>query len=210
MKPTFIIAIMAVSAITTPPRSAAQDSTPAASPKYRIVTLGTLGGNTSAANSVNNLGWAMGAAYLPGNTTEHAAVWINGHRIDLGTLGGPSSSVAWSSVKSDNVISGVSDTSIVDPFGRDLELRGSLLPVFERPYLPGLRVPGRYHARASHFGRQQRRGRRRQPRPDKLPDGLRTPPTTQPALPRRFSSLKRLFMGPNRNRSRNCRRCRAM
>jgi probable HAF family extracellular repeat protein len=117
MKPTFIIAIMAVSAITTPPRSAAQDTTPAASPKYRIVTLGTLGGNTSAANSVNNLGWAMGAAYLPDNTTEHAAVWINGHRIDLGTLGGPSSSVAWSSVKSATVISGVSDTSIVDPLG---------------------------------------------------------------------------------------------
>jgi probable HAF family extracellular repeat protein len=88
-------------------------------PKYLIVDLtDTLGGTVGAANSVNNRGWALGAATLPGNTTEHATVWIYGKAIDLGTLGGPSSSVAWSSVKNNNgMIAGVSDTSIVDPLG---------------------------------------------------------------------------------------------
>jgi len=60
----------------------------------------------------------MGASNLPGNTTEHATVWIYGKTIDLGTLGGPNSSVAWSSVKNANgLIAGISDTSIVDPLG---------------------------------------------------------------------------------------------
>ncbi|MGA2741530.1 MAG: DUF3466 family protein [Bryobacteraceae bacterium] len=90
----------------------------AAQDTYRIVTFGTLGGTASAANSINNRGWATGAANLPGNTTEHATVWIHGKQIDLGTLGGPNSSVAWSSVKNNyGLISGISDTSIVDPLG---------------------------------------------------------------------------------------------
>jgi probable HAF family extracellular repeat protein len=110
MKLTYTTAMILVGALAVPVGSAAQDT-------YRIVTLGTLGGTVSAANSINNRGWVLGAASLPGNTTEHATVWIHGKPIDLGTLGGPNSSVAWSSVKNNRMIAGISDTSIVDPLG---------------------------------------------------------------------------------------------
>jgi|HubBroStandDraft_1064217.scaffolds.fasta_scaffold00771_8 probable HAF family extracellular repeat protein len=120
MKRTLTTATILIGALAVPLRSAAQDPTaPGQRPKYLIVNLpDTIGGTVGAANAVNNRGWAMGAATLPGNTTEHATVWIYGKAMDLGTLGGPNSSVAWSSVKNDNgVIAGVSDTSIVDPLG---------------------------------------------------------------------------------------------
>jgi probable HAF family extracellular repeat protein len=87
-------------------------------PGYVVVNLGTEGGTASAANAINNLGWAMGGANLPGDTIEHAALWIHGQKMDLGTLGGPSSSIPWPAVKNNQgLIVGVSDTSIVDPLG---------------------------------------------------------------------------------------------
>jgi len=87
-------------------------------PRYVVIDLGVSGGNASAANAINNLGWAMGSVNLSGNTTEHATIWLKGQKKDLGTLGGPSSAVPWPSVKNNNgLIVGVSDTSIVDPLG---------------------------------------------------------------------------------------------
>jgi probable HAF family extracellular repeat protein len=120
MKLTYINAAIVIGILAFALPSAAQEGTETGRrPKYLIVNLpDTLGGTGSAANSINNRGWVMGAANLPGNTTEHATVWIYGKPIDLGTLGGPSSSVAWSSVKNDSgMIAGISDTSIVDPLG---------------------------------------------------------------------------------------------
>jgi probable HAF family extracellular repeat protein len=109
--------MMAIGALAMPLQSAAQD-TAGTVPSYLLVPLGTLGGTTSAANSVNNRGWALGSAALAGNTTAHAAAWVYGKMIDLGTLGGPNSAVAWSSVKNNSgMIAGISDTSIVDPLG---------------------------------------------------------------------------------------------
>jgi probable HAF family extracellular repeat protein len=91
---------------------------PGQQPHYAIVTFGTLGGTTGAANAINNRGWVMGAANLPGNTTVHATLWIDGKIIDLGTLGGPNSAVPWTAVNNNHgLISGISDTSIVDPLG---------------------------------------------------------------------------------------------
>jgi probable HAF family extracellular repeat protein len=119
MKFTYITAMILVGALAVPIRSAGQgQSEPGQQPKYAIVRLGALGGTTSAANAINNRGWVMGAANLPGNTTEHATLWIFGETIDLGTLGGPNSAVAWTGVKNNNgLIAGISDTSIVDPLG---------------------------------------------------------------------------------------------
>ena len=120
MKLTYINAAIVIGILAFALPSAAQEGTETGRrPKYLVVNLpDTLGGTGSAANSINNRGWVMGAANLPGNTTEHATVWIYGKPIDLGTLGGPSSSVAWSSVKNDSgMIAGISDTSIVDPLG---------------------------------------------------------------------------------------------
>jgi len=117
MKLTYTTAMIVIGALAVPLRCAAQDQ-PGQRPRYLIVPLGALGGTSSAANSINDRGWVMGAANLAGNTTVHATLWIYGKTIDLGTLGGPSSSIAWTAVKNNNgLIAGISDTSIVDPLG---------------------------------------------------------------------------------------------
>jgi len=86
---------------------------------YQVFTLpNPLGGTASGANAINDLGWAMGFAASPANTTE-AAAWIEGRMIKLGILpGGTNSSVPWESVKNNQgLIVGISDTSIVQPRG---------------------------------------------------------------------------------------------
>jgi probable HAF family extracellular repeat protein len=78
-----------------------------------MVDLGTLGGNQSFAQSVNNHGQAVGFALdlvpatdnmfedypFPFATRLRATLWNNGVAIDLGTLGGPS---AWATDINDN------------------------------------------------------------------------------------------------------------
>jgi probable HAF family extracellular repeat protein len=65
-----------------------------------IVDLGTLGGNFSFANAMNNRGEVVGIALntvpdpysmLGLGTQTHAFIWRNGYMEDLGTLGGPDS-----------------------------------------------------------------------------------------------------------------------
>ena len=74
----------------------------------QIIDLGTLGGNASAANAVNNRGDVTGNAlntildpfeaasalrifFVFGATQMHAFLWQDGPIQDLGTLGGPDS-----------------------------------------------------------------------------------------------------------------------
>ncbi len=86
---------------------------------YQVFTLpNSLGGTVSGANAINDLGWAMGFAATPQNTTE-ATAWIEGRMVKLGVLpGGRNSSVPWESVKNNQgLIVGISDTSIVQPHG---------------------------------------------------------------------------------------------
>ncbi len=57
---------------------------------YTVKDLGTLGGNYSDANDINNAAKVVGVA----NTSSefsHAVLWDKGNKIDLGTLGGSSS-----------------------------------------------------------------------------------------------------------------------
>ncbi len=58
--------------------------------EYRIVDLGTLGGNTSRATKINSVGQVVGWS-LTGDGTEHAFIWTHGAMQDLGTLGGSNS-----------------------------------------------------------------------------------------------------------------------
>ncbi|HEY2473811.1 MAG TPA: hypothetical protein VGI19_03325 [Candidatus Cybelea sp.] len=84
---------------------------------YYVVKLGTLGGNFSNANAVNDRSWVVGPALLRGNRVQHGALWRAGQKTDLGTLGGPNSSVAGFDHNTRGVISGISETSPTDPNG---------------------------------------------------------------------------------------------
>lgn len=94
---------------------AAAVSSNAQTTHYQVVDLGNLSGASSSANTLNNIGWAMGSANLGGNTTEHATVWVYGITSDLGTLGGPNSDVQWP-IKNDNgLVVGWSETAALSP-----------------------------------------------------------------------------------------------
>ncbi len=86
---------------------------------YYVVKLGTLGGNFSNANAVNNRSWVVGPASLRGNKVLHGALWQVGHKTDLGTLGGPNSTIAGFDHNTRGVIPGISETSQTDPYAEN-------------------------------------------------------------------------------------------
>jgi probable HAF family extracellular repeat protein len=87
---------------------------------YNVVRLGTLGGTFSNANAVNNRSWVVGPASLQNNAV-HGALWQVGHntvqKTDLGTLGGPNSTVSGFDHNTRSMISGSSETSPTDSYG---------------------------------------------------------------------------------------------
>jgi len=87
--------------------------------RYTVKNLGTLGGTSSVAEGINNIGWATGAANLAGDESEHAVLWAYGQRIDLGTLGGPNSAVNWPVNDDRGEVAGVAETPNADPFQED-------------------------------------------------------------------------------------------
>jgi probable HAF family extracellular repeat protein len=70
--------------------------------------LGTLGGNRSVANAINESGQVVGSAQIPNGIT-HAFRWQNGSMIDLGVLGGNFSSAA--DINDDGLVVGVTTTA---------------------------------------------------------------------------------------------------
>ena len=90
---------------------------------YVITDLGTLGGTASAGNTINDRGWVMGAANLPGDQISHATLWRDGLKVDLGTLGGPNSAVDWPIHNDRGMIAGLSETPDLDPLGETWSCR---------------------------------------------------------------------------------------
>jgi len=87
-------------------------------PVYTVADIGTLGGTFGEANGVNNKGWVVGDATLPGDLFRHAFVWRKGVMTDLGTLGGPNS-LAFYPSNERGEIAGFSDSSTTDPLSED-------------------------------------------------------------------------------------------
>jgi probable HAF family extracellular repeat protein len=115
---TYVAATILFATLAAPVRFAAQDQEKRTKPAhYRVLNLGTLGGTSSSGNTINNLGWALGGANLPGDATQHATLWIEGLKLDLGTLGGPNSDIVWPNMNDRGEIVGISETSDVDPLG---------------------------------------------------------------------------------------------
>ncbi|GLQ89174.1 hypothetical protein [Dyella flagellata] len=91
----------------------------AAADHYQVRTLGSLGGTSSSGSSINRFGLVSGNSNLPGDQTQHAALWLSGSAFDLGTLGGPNSAIAWP-VKNDyGVLVGIAETAQMDPLGEN-------------------------------------------------------------------------------------------
>lgn len=85
--------------------------------EYRVTNLPSLGGAISRGNSINHRGWVAGYSNLAGNQSRHAALWLDGTIFDLGTLGGPNSSVAWPVKNNRGLLVGISQTATPEPLG---------------------------------------------------------------------------------------------
>jgi probable HAF family extracellular repeat protein len=90
---------------------------PARQQQYHVSNLASLGGTASGGNSINNQTWMAGYSRLVGDQTRHATLWRNGALTDLGTLGGPNSSVTWNVKDTAGVIVGISQTADPEPLG---------------------------------------------------------------------------------------------
>ena len=110
------------------PLAIAQVQTDHGNPRYSVVNLGVpLGGSVSSDNGINDLGWSAGVSNLTGDATAHAVLWILAWPIDLGTLGGPNSAVAWPGLNNAGEVVGISDTPNMDPYGETWSC-GAFLP----------------------------------------------------------------------------------
>ena len=86
---------------------------------YQVRNLGSLGGTSSAGISINRLGLVSGYANLAGDQSMHAALWLNGTPLDLGTLGGANSAITWPVKNEYGVLVGIAETAQLDPLGEN-------------------------------------------------------------------------------------------
>lgn len=108
-----VAAISLLAVLATASRLTAQD--PPGPAHYRVIDLGTLGGTISSGNAINDAGWVTGNSDEAGNTVQLATLWAFDRQIPLGTLGGPSSDVAWPVKNNFGTISGISENGRHDP-----------------------------------------------------------------------------------------------
>jgi probable HAF family extracellular repeat protein len=87
--------------------------------EYRVTNLSSLGGAVARGNSINNRGWVAGYSNLAVNQSRHATLWLHGAIFDLGTLGGPNSSVVWPVKSNGGLIAGIAQTATPDPLGEN-------------------------------------------------------------------------------------------
>jgi probable HAF family extracellular repeat protein len=120
---TCIIGVLLLGGATVPVRLTGQDQEGHKHKKdqsrYDLIAFGTFGGSASTAAGINNNGWVVGDSNLAGDANEHAAIWMNGVMTDLGTLGGPNSSIGFIGAHPNDsgLITGNAQTSTIDPLG---------------------------------------------------------------------------------------------
>ena len=106
----FIILITVCCAAIVAPVHAQKPETAKARTQYQVSDLPGLGGTSNGGNSINDQTWVSGYARRP-DRNRHAALWRNSLLTDLGTLGGPNSSVTWNVKNTQGIIVGISQTA---------------------------------------------------------------------------------------------------
>jgi probable HAF family extracellular repeat protein len=112
----FIGLITICCAATLAPVLAQRPEATKARQRYQVSTLPDFGGTSSGGNSINDQSWVAGYSRLP-DRNRHATLWRNGVLSDLGTLGGPNSSVTWNVKNTAGIIVGISQTLTPEPLG---------------------------------------------------------------------------------------------
>ena len=88
--------------------------------RYTVTSLGTLGGNNSFAQGINNRGEVVGVAETPDTDPNcdcpiiHAFLWNKGILHDLGTLGGRNSGAGMAGINPEGQVVGFAETETVD------------------------------------------------------------------------------------------------
>jgi len=114
---TLLILLAAICCGVTPASVLAQGPVQTkAKLQYQVSDLPGLGGTSNGGNSINDQTWVAGYARLP-DRNRHAALWRNSLLTDLGTLGGPNSSVTWNVKNTAGIIVGISQTADSEPLG---------------------------------------------------------------------------------------------
>ena len=108
---TILIAVCCGAALAQAPATATKV-------QYNVSNLPSLGGTSSGGNSINDQSWVAGYSRLL-NRNRHATLWRNSLLTDLGTLGGPNSSVTWNVKNTAGIIVGISQTVTPEPLGEN-------------------------------------------------------------------------------------------
>jgi probable HAF family extracellular repeat protein len=104
-----ILAAVCCGAVLTPAHAQRPEAAKART-QYQVSNLPSFGGTSSGGNSINDQTWVSGYSRLP-DRNRHATLWRNGVLSDLGTLGGPNSSVTWNVKNTAGIIVGISQTA---------------------------------------------------------------------------------------------------
>lgn len=95
---------------------------------YRIVVLSSREGPSNSANAINNQSLIAGYTEAPDGASREAAVWFYGFRSDLGTLGGPNSTIPWPSKNRIGLVAGIAQTNIPEPLNQTWSCRSFFTP----------------------------------------------------------------------------------
>src|SRR5450432_3928416 len=99
--------------------TSASTSAIADQPAYTVNNLTDFDGTRNEGTSINDWGLISGFASKAGTSDRHATAWVFGHPYDLGTLGGPNSSVVWPVKNLLGRIVGISQTATPEMLGEN-------------------------------------------------------------------------------------------
>ena len=135
---TCAIAMPLFVALAAPARLGAQEQQQQGKEPIRY-TVTDLGLASDSLGGINHKGWLDYSAILP-DGTQHASLLRRGRKIDLGTLGGPSSASAHRPSERGQVV-GAAETANKDPLGEDFCGYGTNLICLGFVWQDGLMTP---------------------------------------------------------------------